>query len=87
MDVAFAESDRALMTMLSITKEWRKRTCGTFRTAGDIDASTRLGWARLDAFRWDRSIRPLAVGIYELFTSASLIIFSAWSQSSSALVD
>lgn len=35
-----SESDRALMTMVSITKEWRKRTCGTFRTAGDIDAST-----------------------------------------------
>lgn len=50
-----------------------------------------ISMRRLDAFGWDRSIhpsiRPLAVGIYELFTSASLIIFSAWSQSSSALVD
>jgi hypothetical protein len=53
----------------------------------------RLDLAWLDSTRrvwmgsFHPSIRPLAVGIYELFTSASLIIFSAWSQSSSALVD
>jgi len=39
--------------------------------------------------RFDASIHPSARGekIYELFTSASLIIFSALSHSSSALVD